>query len=127
MRPEWLFDYAEVPKDQNPIDGTLQVELNLLGDWLGVMLEQTGVEITTAELEAAPLDLERCSKSAIAELFVRLYGFNDLIEIAFDIENFADYMAFVAAHIALAKSAVCGDAAVRRICGEQHARRQFRQ
>ena len=94
------FRYAEVPKDQNPIDGTLQVELNLLGDWLGAMLEQTGVEITTAELEAAPLDLERCSKGAIAELFVRLYGFNDLIEIAFDIENFADYMAFVAAHIA---------------------------
>ena len=94
------FRYADVPKDQNPIDGTLQVELNQLGDWLGAMLEAVGVEIETADVAAAPMDLQRCSKGAIAELLVRLYGVNDVIEGAFDIENFADYMAFVAAHIA---------------------------
>ena len=93
------YVYAEVPKVQNPFDGTLQAELNRLGDWLVIMLEQLGVDIEIAAVEAAPLDLQRCSKSAIAELFVRLYGFNDLIETAFDIENFADYLDYVGAHI----------------------------
>lgn len=93
------YRFADVPKDQNPFDGILQVELNRLGDWLGIMLQQVGVNIKTAEVQAAPLDLQRCSKSAIAELFVRLYGFNDVIELAFDVENFADYLDYVAAHI----------------------------
>ena len=93
------YRYADVPKDTNPFDGTLQNGLNRLGDWLGAMLEKTGVQIETAEVEAVAMDLQRCSKSAIAELFVRLYGFNDLIEAAFDIKNLGDYLDYVAAQI----------------------------
>ena len=93
------YRYADVPKDENPFDGTLQNELVLLGDWLGTMLEKAGVEIDTATDEAAALDLQRCSKSAIAEMFVRLYAFNDLIEMAFEVETFGDYFDYIATHI----------------------------
>jgi len=93
------YRYADVPKDENPFDGTLQNELNRLGDWLGAMLEQVGVEIETAEVETVAMPLQRCSKSAIAELFVRLYGFNDVIEVAFAVENFADYLDYIDAQI----------------------------
>ena len=93
------YRYADLPKDKNPFDGTLQNELVLLGDWLGTMLEKAGVEVDIADVEARPLDLQRCSKSAIAEMFVRLYAFDDLIKLAFEIETFGDYFDYIAAHI----------------------------
>jgi len=93
------YRFADVPKDKNPFDGTLQNELVLLGNWLGTMLEKAGVEVDIADVEARPMDLQRCSKSAIAEMFVRLYAFNDLIALAFDIETFGDYFDYIAAHI----------------------------
>lgn len=93
------YRYADAPKDSNPFDGILQNELNQLGDWLAAMLEAAGIEIETSVVGAAALDLERCSKSAIAEVFVRLYGFNDLIELAFDVQDFDGYRAYIAAQI----------------------------
>ncbi|MCY3780367.1 MAG: hypothetical protein OXG78_08680 [Chloroflexi bacterium] len=93
------FRYADVPKDKNPFDGIWQDGLNRLGDWLGIMLEKTGVKIEIAAGEAPALDLQRCSKIAIAELFVRLYDFNAVIETAFAVQNFGDYLDYAAAQI----------------------------
>ena len=97
------FRYADVPKDKNPFDGIWQRGLERHGDWLGIVLEKAGVKFEIPEVEAAALDLQRCSKSALAEVFVRLYGFDDLIEVAFDVQNFGDYLAYMAAHIAWRK------------------------